>query len=84
LIFRCYQKLNGGQNPPWDSSDAKQLDLFLKASPSLTEDEIKSLLTNYYYSKDHAPGDRPRKFLPNLASYTTVLNKFRREEEAQA
>ncbi len=83
LIFKCYEKLNDGQIPPWDGSEGKQLDLLLKATPSLTLDTWRQWLTNYYYSKDHPPGLRPRVFIPNLCNYSTVINKFNREDETK-
>ena len=78
LMFRCYQYLNK-IDPPWDGSDAKQLDLLLKAIPKLTEQQFHNWLINYAKSHNINPAARPRVYLPNISNYASgPLDKFGR------
>jgi hypothetical protein len=79
MLFRCFRFLNNGMNPPWDGSDAKQLDLTLKANPELTADQFYRCLVYYSDSHNIIPGARPRKFLPNISEYANgPLDKYNR------
>lgn len=65
LIFECFRFLNK-YDPPWDGSEAKQLDLVLRASPDLAEEMFRVWLRNYCKSQRLNLKMRPREFLPKL------------------
>ena len=64
---------------PWDASEAVQLKRFLAANPALSVQDFKHWLNNYMLSEDHAPGERPRSFIPRLNNYSVEpLDRFGR------
>lgn len=82
LIFKCYNYLND-ENPPWDGSDAKQLDSIIKSKPDLTPEKFHDWLISYAKSENINPAARPRVFLTKISDYAAgPLNKFGRPDAA--
>ena len=66
----------------WDASEAKALDLLLKAAPDLTLSVFQGCLNNRARSPGTPHGERPRVYLPHVLRYQQgPLNEFNRTEE---
>lgn len=69
---------------PWDGSEAKQLSLLLKASPTMTVQEFARALYYYSLSGNITPGERPRKFLPRIHDYTVKpIDRFGKDPDSE-
>ena len=66
----------------WDGSESKALSLLLKATPDLTADDFSLFLRNRAKS-EVALGDRPRKWIPSITSYTVPLDRFGKPQESR-
>lgn len=67
----------------WDGSEAKALDLLLKAAPDLTVDAFKRCIWHRAKSAGVTHGDRPRLWLPNITKYQQgPLNEFGKTGDA--
>ena len=67
----------------WDASEAKSLDLLLKAAPDLTLSVFQGCLNNRARSPGTPHGERPRVYLPHILRYQHgPLNEFNRTEES--
>jgi hypothetical protein len=61
----------------WDASEAKALDLLLKACPALTLSQFQTCLNHRGKSPGVPHGERPRIWLPNVLKYQeSPLNEF--------
>lgn len=61
----------------WDASEAKQLDLLLKAVPGLVIADFQRCLFHRARSPGVPHGERPRVWLPNILKYQEApLNEF--------
>jgi hypothetical protein len=68
----------------WDASEGKVLDRLLGANPSWTEAQLCAMARNRFDSEGVSP-ERPRKWLPNLGSYTAgPLDRYGKQKTAKA
>ena len=73
-----------GPDMPWGPADAGALGTFLKASPTLTVEQIKQLLRNRFSSDDHTAGEPVFVWIKYLTRYLRgPLNKFKQLKETK-
>lgn len=69
VTMAAWRHKNGGDDPPWDGSDARALSNLLSAVPAMTLEKFEGLLKNWSSSEiNHS--ERPRQFLPYITNYT--------------
>lgn len=68
-IFAYWSKhVQPDATPTWDGSEAKALDGLLRATPGLTLERVRKMLSNRGAS-DVNPSERPRRWIANLTDY---------------
>jgi hypothetical protein len=76
LAVQTYM-LHKGATFVWDGSEAKAMDLLLKATPGLNLGMFQACLNNRARSPGTPHGERPRLWLPNVTRYQNEpLNEF--------
>jgi hypothetical protein len=66
LIRYEYERVNG-LACPWSAAEARNLSVFLKATPSWSTQQIAACIKNRFSSA--SPSDPPKKWIPSLPEY---------------